>query len=362
MYSREQKINIIKWYLRAENVGEVVGRFIFAYPGQQVPSDQTILNIFHRFETSGCINVCKKCYHDEQDARPIPEEKVERDVNVCAIVEANNEPMTSTQISREIDIPDRTVRHILKKHGYKSYKLKKNQEIFPADYIRRMEFCETMREKIDENGHILKNILFTDESSFSLHGHHNPSVARYWSRENKHLTVSLRTQYPQKINMWAGILGDNIVGPFVINGNLNGERYLQMLQENIIPAVRNLNVNFAEIWFQQDGCPAHNSRPVLEFLRATFPERLICTGGTIPWPARSPDLTPLDFFLWGHLTQLIYRYPHERPANLDELRAKIFDFTNSITPDVLSNVRTEFYDRLGYCEAQQGGLFEHLIK
>lgn len=361
MYSREQKINIIKLYLTAESAEEVVGRFAFAYPGQQVPCTQTVLNIFHRFEQSGCINKCNKCYHEEPEARPIPEDRVERDVNVCTFVEAN-EPMSSIQISREIDIPDRTVRHILKKHGYKSYKLKKTQEIIPDDCIRRMEFCEVMREKINNNEEFVNNILFTDESTFSLRGPHNPSVVRYWSRENKHLSVPLRTQYPQKINIWAGILGDYIVGPFVINGNLNGERYLQMLQEEIIPAVRNLNVDFDEIWFQQDGCPAHNARTNLEFLRTTFPERLICSRGTIPWPARSPDLTPLDFFLWGHLTQQIYRYPHERPANLDELRAKIFDVTNSVTPEVLLNVRREFYDRLGYCEAQQGNVFEHLIK
>lgn len=140
--------------------------------------------------------------------------------------------------------------------------------------------------------------------------------------------------------MWAGILGDHIVGPFVIDGYLNAAKYWQMLQNQIIPAVRTLNVNFDEIWFQQDGCPAHNARPVQEFLTRTFPERLICARGNIPWPARSPDFTPLDFFFWGHLKQKIYRYPHERPRNLVELRAKIFDSTNSITPEVLSNVRT----------------------
>lgn len=212
MYSREQKINIILWYSKAESADGVVGQFAFAYPGQQVPSRQTIINIYSRFKKSGCINQCGKCY--DQQARPIPEERIERDENVCAFVEAS-EPCSSTHISQEIGIPDRTVRHVLKKHGYKSYKIKTTQEIFPDDFIRRMEFCETMRRKINENEDFLKNILFTDESSFSLHGYHNPAVARYWSRENKHLSAPLRTQYPQKLNFWPGILSDNIVGHFV---------------------------------------------------------------------------------------------------------------------------------------------------
>ncbi|KAJ8939026.1 hypothetical protein NQ318_011315 [Aromia moschata] len=72
------------------------------------------------------------------------------------------------------------------------------QEIFPEDQTRRMEFCEEMMEKANGNGRFIEQILFTDESSFSLHGHHNPSVAVGYSRENKHLSIPQRTQYPQK--------------------------------------------------------------------------------------------------------------------------------------------------------------------
>ncbi|EZA60089.1 hypothetical protein X777_13914, partial [Ooceraea biroi] len=36
-------------------------------------------------------------------------------------------------------------------------------------------------------------------------------------------------------------------------------------------------------------------------LNESFPDRWTGRGGRISWPARSPDLTPLDFFLWRHL-------------------------------------------------------------
>ena len=32
-------------------------------------------------------------------------------------------------------------------------------------------------------------------------------------------------------------------------------------------------------------------------------------GEPIPWPPRSPDLNPLDFYLWGHLKALVYATP-----------------------------------------------------
>lgn len=53
----------------------------------------------------------------------------------------------------------------------------------------------------------------------------------------------------------AVILRIDIVGSFVFNGNLNEETYFQMLERNIVPGVRNLNINFEEIEFQQDGSP-----------------------------------------------------------------------------------------------------------
>ncbi|XP_071053655.1 uncharacterized protein [Onthophagus taurus] len=164
------------------------------------------------------------------------------------------------------------------------------------------------------NGNVdfIKNILFTDESTFPLHGRHNPSVARYW------YTIS------PNINVWAGLVGDHIIGPFFIEGNLNGHKYLNILQNDVIPSLQQLdNVQFGSIWFQQDGCPAHNSRQVKEYLNAQFPNRVISICGTLTWSPRSPDLAPNDFFLWGYLKSKIYGFDEERTTNLDNLQTKI---------------------------------------
>ena len=49
--------------------------------------------------------------------------------------------------------------------------------------------------------------------------------------------------------------------------------------------------------FQQDGAPPHCGSHVRRILDATFPNRWIERDGPTPWPPRSPDITPLDFFL-----------------------------------------------------------------
>lgn len=362
VYSQQQKVQIIKWYYSGVSMDEIIGRFAFTYVDVHIPVKSTISDIINKFETHGCVKNCIKC-NDANEERPVPqmtEERENRETAVCSLAEINF-PCSSTQIAQELDISARTVRNILKRNKYRCYKLQTTQEIFPEDHLRRMVFCEDIMEKANREDRFISNILFTDECSFSLHGHHNPSVTVGYSRENKHLHIPSRTQYPQKVNVWTGILGDSIIGPFFIDGNLNANKYFNLLRNQIIPALRALNINFEEIWYQQDGCPAHNAMLVKQFLQTTFPDRIISTMGTIQMPPRSPDLAPNDFFLWGHVKQQVYGQRHERATNLDELRQKIIEVHANITPELLANTRRAFYDRLGYCLAQNGGLFEHLL-
>ncbi|GFS78266.1 uncharacterized protein TNCV_3172211 [Trichonephila clavipes] len=66
--------------------------------------------------------------------------------------------------------------------------------------------------------------------------------------------------------------------------------------------------------------------------------RWIERGGPINWPARSPDLSCLDFFLWRHMKSLIYA----SPVDSDEaLVARIAVVAGDIQemPGVFANLR-----------------------
>ncbi|XP_071054939.1 histone-lysine N-methyltransferase SETMAR-like [Onthophagus taurus] len=345
LFTVAEKVQIIKWFYGGNSVAQIINLFPVAYENRSIPSRGTISNIIKNFERHGCVSPQKhKLRRGKRDEL--------RDTMICADVERNKN-QSSRQVAKTFAISHVAVLKTLKKHGYRSYKVQKSQELCENDNITRAEFCFTMTEMANGNVDFIKNILFTDESTFPLHGRHNPSVARYWSRDNEHKVYAARTQYPQKLNVWAGLVGDHIIGPFFIEGNLNGHKYLNMLQNDVI----------GSIWFQQDGCPAHNSRQVKEYLNAQFPNRVISINlaGTLTWPPRSPDLAPNDFFLWGYLKSKIYGFDEERTTNLDDLQTKIRNCIQDISPDILANVRRTFYDRLGYCLAQNGGLFEHLI-
>lgn len=290
-YTLEEKIDMVQWTFKSHSLRETRDLFSIKYPERPIPALTTISAVVENFKSTGCILGCK-CHKTPR----INLDKEMQEIIVCAMVEEDSN-ISISKISEETNISVGKVHNILKKNKYNSYRYQTHQEIFEADQYRRMEFCETVLERVNVDEHFIENIVFTDESTFLLHGKHHPSNLRYWSIENQHRQLNLRTQYPEKLNVWAGIYGNNIIGPFFINRNLNGETYLNLLQNEIVPAIRAINPNLENVWFQQDGCPAHNTRAVTEYLNNTFPQRVISTRGIIRWPARSPDLAPNDFFL-----------------------------------------------------------------
>ncbi|KAJ4431506.1 hypothetical protein ANN_20104 [Periplaneta americana] len=81
------------------------------------------------------------------------------------------------------------------------------------------------------------------------------------------------------LNMWAGIIGDRLVGPHVLVNRLTGQAYTNFL-ENTIPHVLEDTplINRQHIHFLHDGAPAHFSRTARRYLDRRFPDRWIGCG------------------------------------------------------------------------------------
>ena len=84
--------------------------------------------------------------------------------------------------------------------------------------------------------------------------------------------------------------------------------------------------------FMQDGAPPHIGRSVKELLRATFGDRVISRHFEDPWPPRSPDLNPCDFWLWGYLKDRVYQ---GNVRTLADLKTNIIRHVTSISPEML---------------------------
>ena len=143
---------------------------------------------------------------------------------------------------------------------------------------------------------------------------------RYWSATNSNVLLET-TLHPQKVTVWWGFHARGVIGlySFVDENDrhvaFNEERYRDMLEDYLWPELDELDFN--NMWFQQDCDTSHTARVTIDLLKGKFGERVISRNGLVEWPPRSCDLTPLDFFLWGHIKSLVYA---NKTAPLDDLK------------------------------------------
>jgi hypothetical protein len=128
--------------------------------------------------------------------------------------------------------------------------------------------------------------------------------------------------------VWCGVIGDRLVGPFVLENNVRGDTYEVFLRNGLPRLLEDIPLMVrSQINFQHDWAPPHYSRLVRVYLHASFPNRRLGRLVPVAWPPRSPDPTPLDYYISGHMTTLVYETKVDSRA---ELRARIFAVAEQI--------------------------------
>ena len=276
------------------NAAEARWEYQRRYPQRSLPSERVFARTYQRlFETGTLKNASRD--------RPtnITTDQEER---VLDIVRAN--PETSIRrISNEVGVNNWQVWKTLKNEKLHPYHLTPVQELLASDFPIRRTFCEWLQNNVTNN---LK-ILWTDESTFTKDGIFNQHNEHQWQSSNPHATRSGKSQFKFSVNVWAGIIENRLVGPHIFEENLNGLNYLSFLSNTLPLLMVDVPLHDRQVLiFQHDGAPAHFAPPVKTWLDENYRDRWIGRNGPIRWPPRSPDLTPLDFYLWGRLKSLVY--------------------------------------------------------
>jgi hypothetical protein len=93
--------------------------------------------------------------------------------------------------------------------------------------------------------------------------------------------------------MWPGLM-HKLTEPFLLlEKTVTGHLYLNMLELYALLQLPPQTI------LQHDRVPPHFCHHVKNHLDREMAERLIGRCGPISWSPRSPDLTPVDFFLVG---------------------------------------------------------------
>ena len=114
----------------------------------------------------------------------------------------------------------------------------------------------------------------------------------------------------------------------------------------------------SQLIFMQDGAPPHIYRPVKQLLTNFFGPRIISRHFPDQWPPRSPDMNPLDYWLWGYLKSKVFL---QAPRTTEELKEAIRKEISKINANQLTNAVQHFKDRVSAVVENKGGHFEHLM-
>ena len=260
-----------------------------------------------------------------------------------------------------LGLSDRSVRRILHRNLHMHpYKMMVTQELSERDFETRKAACEDILQNIP-SGAVL---ISSDEAHFHLSGTVNKQNFRYWSAENPQ-ELHQRPLHSPRVTVWCAVAEFGVWGPYFFEENgltvtVTSNRYCHMIETFLRPKLNQFVGDHEEgqAWFQQDGATAHTSRRSLAILRELFPGRLLSLRGDIAWPPRSPDLSPCDFFLWGHLKAQVYKH---RPTTLQALKEAITQAVAAIPPEMTRRTVDNFRERLRQCVNNGGRHLPEII-
>lgn len=278
--------------------------------------------------------------------------------------------LTAACQSEGVEICRTSVRKLLKEMKMKPYKVRKSQFLKPIDYVTRTRRCEEFLAVGYANEHdLLPCVIFSDEANFSLDGCVSNKNVYWWTDDRDSIPTDMRVAqkevYSNKITVWAAVnFNFGILGPYVFNGRVDQQNYLHCVIDWFVPLMQERHLDSHSFIFQQDGARCHTTDHVLHQLNEHF-EQVIGNRATLnecpTWPQRSPDLSPLDFWLWGRLLPLVYPLDRPKPHDLVELRQNIDNAFNAIALEEVKRALLSWKGRLQSCINAGGRQFEFLM-
>ncbi|CAK9829671.1 Transposable element Tc3 transposase [Anthophora retusa] len=321
------------------------------FPQKRVPNVQVFTNTYRRIRETGSV-------HHQEPGVTYTTYAADVDEQILEAFEAD--PTTSIRtIAHRFNVSIWKVWSVLNAEGKHPFRYTSVQALEEGDLQRKTLFCWLLLNADMEDRLFLRSIVWTDESKFSHEGITNFHNLHYWSdaAENPHVKRQTSFQRKFSVNVWAGVIGKTLIGPYYLPDNLNGDNYLVFLK-NVMPDILDevpLNVR-NQIIFQNDGCPAHQRLTVRNFLNEQFPNRWIGRSGPILWPPRSPDLTPV-YYVWGCMKDLVYA---EEIRDKNHLIRKIEEAATKMKQEMKLGITTsEIRRRARFCIRHNGSHFEH---
>ena len=219
----------------------------------------------------------------------------EQDKKIIELAKNNKNIKTEdivNEMKNDVIISRMTICRILKENNIVYGEFKRKPYLTDEQKMKRFEWA------LKHRFYNWSNVIYSDESSFWKDKNHN----KCWY-EIGNQKIKLSKSHSIKFHVWGCItLGDFRFSIF--SKNLNADRYIEILFENLITIYSN------EYVFQQDNSSVHKSKKVKNFLNRENID-------VLEFPANSPDVNPIEN-IWAIIKHNISKIEDLTNDNFEE--------------------------------------------
>ncbi len=270
-------------------------------------SSSTVHNIIQRFRESGTISVRKgqgrKTILDARDLRALRRHCITyRNATVMEITTWAQEYFQKT-------LSVNTIHRAIRCCRLKLYRSKKKPYLNIIQKRRRFLWAKAHLKWTVAKW---KTVLWSDESKFEvLFGKLGRHVIRTKEDKDNPSCYQRSVQKPASLMVWGCMSACGMGSLHIWKGTINAERYIQVLEQHMLPSRHSLFQGRPCI-FQHDNARPHTASITTSWLR----RRRI---RVLKWPACSPDLSPIE-----NIWRIIKRKMRQRrPKTVEQLEACI---------------------------------------
>ena len=279
--------------------------------------------------------------------------------------------------------------HLVLRKGLRlfPYRLGEGQTLEEGHISMRLSACRVLQQRAAGDESFWRKIYFSDECYITLDRHVNSQNDRMWRPKGERPgVVATHVAHPDKLSIFVALkfgcrpifwFFEEEANGVTRNVNVNSQNYIDMMRNHVIPIIKanredpaygqqtSTRIPRRHDWsldiFQQDGASAHNSKRTIDFLYSNFKEVITLraqekNGKKLVWPPRSPDLNPLDFWLWSFLKERVWA--GDQPTTRDQLRQKVVFVLQSIPQQMIDNACLRFKTVVDLCVEAGGHHFD----